>query len=85
MLKGTNTQRRGWTISYHNLYLQNATHETGQQCFATDGALLAEMLGRQSSLIAAFKDVTSILSFRRDKTIFVRLTLQRGWRHLSVI
>ena len=49
------------TISYHTLYLPNAIHETSQQCFATDGALLADMLGRQSSVIAAFKDVPNIL------------------------
>ncbi|MGY4513088.1 hypothetical protein [Bradyrhizobium sp. USDA 3650] len=49
------------TTSYHTLYLLNAIHETSQQCFATDGALLADMLGRQSSVIAAFKDVPNIL------------------------
>src|SRR3954453_1609057 len=41
------------TISYHTLYLPNAVHETSQQCFATDGALLTDMLGRQRSVIAA--------------------------------
>lgn len=49
------------TISYHTLYLPNAVHETSQQCFATDGALLADMLARQPSVIAAFKDVPNIL------------------------
>ncbi|MCK1380499.1 hypothetical protein IVB33_25395, partial [Bradyrhizobium sp. 24] len=47
------------TISYHTL--PNAIHESSQQCFATDGALLAGMIGRQSSVIAAFKDVPNIL------------------------
>src|SRR3954469_19637532 len=51
----------GRRISYHTLYLPNAVHETSQQCFATDGALLADMLGRQPSVIAAFKDVPNIL------------------------
>ena len=30
-------------------------------CFASDGALLSDMLGRQSSVIAAFKDGLNIL------------------------
>jgi hypothetical protein len=49
------------TTSYHTLYLPHAIQETDQQCFATDGALLSDMLGRQSSVIAAFKDGLNIL------------------------
>jgi hypothetical protein len=49
------------TMSYHTLYLPHAVHETDQQCFATDGAELPQMLARQSSVIAAFKDVPNIL------------------------
>lgn len=49
------------TISYHTLYLPNAVQKTDQRCFATDGALLSDMLARQSSVIAAFKDGPNIL------------------------
>ena len=49
------------TTSYHTLYLSHALQQTDQQCFATDGALLSDMLGRQSSVIAAFKDGLNIL------------------------
>ncbi|MFY9954888.1 SGNH/GDSL hydrolase family protein [Bradyrhizobium sp.] len=49
------------TISYHTLYLPNAVQETDQQCFATDGAGLPQMLARQSSVIAALKDGLNIL------------------------
>jgi len=49
------------TTSYHTLYLPHAVQETDQQCFATDGALLSDMLGRQSSVIAAFRDGLNIL------------------------
>jgi hypothetical protein len=49
------------TISYHTLYLPNAVQETDQQCFATDGAGLSQMLARQSSVIEAFKDGPNIL------------------------
>src|SRR3954451_12739167 len=38
------------TTSYHTLYLPHAIQETDQKCFATDGALLSDMLARQSSL-----------------------------------
>jgi hypothetical protein len=49
------------TISYHTLYLPHAIQQTDQQCFATDGALLSDLLARQSSVIAAFKDGLNIL------------------------
>ena len=49
------------TISYHTLYLPHGIQETDQQCFATDGAILSDMLARQSSVIAAFKDGLNIL------------------------
>lgn len=49
------------TTSYHTLYLPHAIQETDQQCFATDGAGLSEMLARQSSVIAAFKERPNIL------------------------
>jgi lysophospholipase L1-like esterase len=49
------------TMSYHTLYLPHAIQETDQQCFATDGAGLPQMLERQSSVIAALKDVPNIL------------------------
>jgi lysophospholipase L1-like esterase len=49
------------TTSYHTLYLPHAIQETEQQCFATDGAGLSEMLARQSSVIAAFKERPNIL------------------------
>ena len=42
-------------------YLPNAVQETDQQCFATDGAGLPQMLARQSSVIAALKDGLNIL------------------------
>src|ERR1700734_2167631 len=48
-------------IPYPNLYLPQAIQETNQQSFATDGALLSDMLARQSSVIAAFKDGLNIL------------------------
>ena len=47
--------------SYHTLYLSHAIEQTDQRCFATDGALLTDMLGRQSSVITAFKDGLNIL------------------------
>jgi hypothetical protein len=46
-------------ITHFNL--PHAIQETDQQCFATDGAGLPQMLARQSSVIAAFKDVPNIL------------------------
>jgi hypothetical protein len=49
------------TISYHTLYLPHAIQQTEQQCFATDGALLSDLVARQSSVIAAFKDGLNIL------------------------
>ena len=49
------------TVSYHTLYLSNAVQETDQQCFATDGAGLPQMLARQSSVIESFKDGPNIL------------------------
>ena len=49
------------TTSYHTLYLPHAIQETDQQCFATDGATLSDMVARQSSVIAAFKDGPNIL------------------------
>jgi lysophospholipase L1-like esterase len=49
------------TTSYHTLYLPHAVQETDQTCFATDGALLVDMLGRQSTVVAAFKDGLNIL------------------------
>jgi len=49
------------TTSYHTLYLPHAIQETDQQCFATDGALLSDMLDRQSSVIEALKDGPNIL------------------------
>ena len=49
------------TTSYHTLYLPHAIQETDQQCFATDGAILSDLVARQSSVIAAFKDGLNIL------------------------
>jgi lysophospholipase L1-like esterase len=49
------------TISYHTLYLPHAIEETDPQCFATDGALLSDMVARQPSVIAALKDGLNIL------------------------
>jgi lysophospholipase L1-like esterase len=49
------------TTSYHTLYLPHAIQETDQQCFATDGALLSDMLDRQPSVIDALKDGPNIL------------------------
>ena len=49
------------TTSYHTLYLPHAIQKTDQQCFATDGALLSDMIGRQSSVIEEFKDGPNIL------------------------
>jgi len=49
------------TISCHTLYLPHAAVDTDQQCFATDGAGLPEMLARQAAVIAALKDGPNIL------------------------
>lgn len=49
------------TISYHTLYLPHATQQTVQQCFATDGAGLPEMVARQASVIAALQDGPNVL------------------------
>src|SRR4051794_3615088 len=49
------------TTSYHTLYLPHAIQQTDQKCFATDGALLSDMLARQSSVIAEFKESLNIL------------------------
>jgi hypothetical protein len=49
------------TISYHTLYLPHAIQETDQKSFATDGAVLADMIARQASVIAAFTDQQNIL------------------------
>jgi lysophospholipase L1-like esterase len=49
------------TISYHTLYLPHAIQKTCQKCFATDGAGLQDMLARQSTVIAAFKDGPNVL------------------------
>ena len=49
------------TTSYHTLYLPHASVETVQQCFATDGAGLAEMIARQASVLAALTDGPNIL------------------------
>jgi lysophospholipase L1-like esterase len=49
------------TVSYHTLYLPHATQETVQQCFATDGAGLPEMIARQAAVIAALQDGPNIL------------------------
>jgi lysophospholipase L1-like esterase len=49
------------TTSYHTLYLPHAIQKTDQQCFATDNAVLSDMLARQSSVIAAFRDGPNIL------------------------
>jgi hypothetical protein len=42
------------------LFGAHAVQETDQQCFATDGAVLPQMVARQSSVIAAFKGVPNI-------------------------
>jgi lysophospholipase L1-like esterase len=49
------------TTSYHTLYLPHALQQTGQQCFATDGAGLPDMLARQPSIIQALTGSPSIL------------------------
>ena len=49
------------TTSYHTLYLPHATAETVQKCFATDGAVLPDMIARQAAVIAALKDGPNIL------------------------
>jgi lysophospholipase L1-like esterase len=49
------------TTSYHTLYLPHAIQETDQKCFATDGAVLVDMLDRQPAVIAALKDGLNIL------------------------
>jgi hypothetical protein len=49
------------TVSYHTLYLPHATQETVQQCFATDGAGLPEMIARQAAVIATLQDGPNIL------------------------
>jgi lysophospholipase L1-like esterase len=49
------------TTSYHRRSLPHAIQETHQRCFATDGAILLDMVARQSSVIAAFKDGPNIL------------------------
>ena len=49
------------TTSYHTLYLSHAIEQTDQHCFASGGALLSDMLGRKTSVIAAFRDGLNIL------------------------
>jgi lysophospholipase L1-like esterase len=49
------------TISYHTLYLANAVHKTDQRCFATDGALLSDMIARQPLVIGSFQEGSNIL------------------------
>jgi lysophospholipase L1-like esterase len=49
------------TVSYHTLYLPHAIEETDQHSFATDGAVLADMLARQGSVVAALGDGLNIL------------------------
>jgi hypothetical protein len=49
------------TISYHTLYLPHASEQTVQQCFATDGAILQDMIARQVAVIAALTDGPNIL------------------------
>ena len=49
------------TSSYHTLYLSHAIEQTDQHCFASGGALLSDMLGRKTSVIAAFRDGLNIL------------------------
>src|SRR5579872_4010590 len=49
------------TISYHTLYLSHAVQTTDQKSFATDGALLSDMIARQPSVISSFQDVPNIL------------------------
>jgi lysophospholipase L1-like esterase len=49
------------TTSYHTLYLANAIQKTDQKCFATDGALLSDMIARQALVIESFQDVPNIL------------------------
>ena len=61
------------TISYHTLYLPNAIQETDQQCFATDGAGLSDMIARQSLVIAAFRDGPNILFVQAGQSDLVSI------------
>jgi lysophospholipase L1-like esterase len=61
------------TTSYHTLYLPHAIHETDQQSFATDGAGLSDMLARQSSVIAAFRDGLNILFIQAGQNDLVSM------------
>jgi lysophospholipase L1-like esterase len=49
------------TTSYHTLYLTNAIQKTDQKCFATDGALLSDMIARQPLVIEEFQDKPNVL------------------------
>lgn len=56
------------TTSYHTLYLPHAIQETDQKSFASDGAFLPDMVGRQSAVVAAFKDGLNILFIQAGKS-----------------
>jgi hypothetical protein len=66
------------TTSYHTLYLPHAIQPTDQQSFATDGAGLADMIARQPSVIAAFKDGVNILFVQGGQNDLVS-TDALGW------
>jgi lysophospholipase L1-like esterase len=64
------------TLSYHTLYLPHAIQKTDQKCFATDGALLSDMLARQSMVIEAFQDGPSILFIQAGQNDLVSTDAQ---------
>jgi lysophospholipase L1-like esterase len=66
------------TTSYHTLYLPHAIEETCQQSFATDGAVLADMLARQPSVVAALRDGPNILFVQAGQNDLVTADAS-GW------
>jgi lysophospholipase L1-like esterase len=66
------------TTSYHTLYLPHAIQETDQQSFASDGALLSDMVGRQSAVIAALGDGLNILFIQAGQND-LRSTSASAW------
>jgi lysophospholipase L1-like esterase len=66
------------TTSYHTLYLPHAIAKTCQQSFATDGGVLADMLTRQPSVVAAFRDGPNILFVQAGQNDLVTADAS-GW------
>jgi hypothetical protein len=64
------------TISYHTLYLSHAIQKTEQKSFATDGAILPDMVARQPLVIEAFQDGPNILFIQAGQNDLVSTDAQ---------